>query len=110
MFTGWLCRRLNQLARDSICSTSPRRRQSEEFGWLRFSGNWRVGRSYQFTTRISRRYMRMATSPAVGRSNVRHETRDAYLPALAILGGVLAVTIAVVLIGMRFMFSFYAKA
>ncbi|HLW43937.1 MAG TPA: hypothetical protein VKS00_05565 [Candidatus Acidoferrales bacterium] len=52
----------------------------------------------------------MAASPVVRRSDVRHETRDAYLPALVILGGVMAMTIAVALIGMRFLFFSYAKA
>lgn len=52
----------------------------------------------------------MATSPAIRRSGVRHETRDAYLPALVILGGVMALTIAAVLIGVRFLLFSYAKA
>ncbi|MGH9780883.1 MAG: hypothetical protein ACRD33_03610, partial [Candidatus Acidiferrales bacterium] len=52
----------------------------------------------------------MATSSAVHRSSVRHEKRDARLPALGIFAGVMLLTIAVVLVGMRFLFFSYANA
>ncbi|HEV2617420.1 MAG TPA: hypothetical protein VGU63_12515 [Candidatus Acidoferrales bacterium] len=52
----------------------------------------------------------MATSSTVHRSSVRHEKRDARVPALGIFGGVMLLTIAVVLVGMKFLFFSYAKA
>ncbi|MHB8540039.1 MAG: hypothetical protein ACYDCD_03730 [Candidatus Acidiferrales bacterium] len=51
----------------------------------------------------------MATNPAGEPGGVRHEKRDANLRAIAIFGGVLFLTIAGVLIGMRFLFFHFAK-
>ncbi|HVB08548.1 MAG TPA: hypothetical protein VNF00_06330 [Candidatus Acidoferrales bacterium] len=51
----------------------------------------------------------MATNSAGERGAVRHEKRDANLRAIAIFGGVLFLTIAGVLIGMRFLFFHFAK-
>jgi len=52
----------------------------------------------------------MATNSTIRTAGVHHETRDVNLPALAIFAGVLCLTIAVALIGMRFLFFSYAKA
>ena len=51
----------------------------------------------------------MATNPAAEPGAVRHEKRDANLRAIAMFGGVLFLTIAGVLIGMRFLFFHFAK-
>ncbi|MHB8525784.1 MAG: hypothetical protein ACYDD2_06455 [Candidatus Acidiferrales bacterium] len=51
----------------------------------------------------------MATNSAGDPGGVRHEKRDANLRAIAIFGGILFLTIAGVLIGMRFLFFHFAK-
>lgn len=52
----------------------------------------------------------MATEPIIRTEGVRHESRDTNLPSLALFGGAIVVTVAIVMLFCWWLFRIYTRA